>query len=381
MEPVGTPALPALRRRLASVRDAAREVTREVARQPQPGVAGEPVADPPAPTGWVGDCAAYDRHGRRPGRLELTDAAAAAHGDSFVWIGMQEPADADFAVVSEQFHLPPLAVEDAVRAHQRPKLEVYGDLVFAVLKPVRYVDSDEVVDVSELAVFLGAKFIITVRHGMSDVLGAVRQELDAAGSKLLAHGPTAVLYRAADLIVDEYEQVAESIGVDVDEIETEVFSGDNSDHAQRIYKLKREVIEFRRAVLPLVHPLQRLAESQVPMVEQSAAPYFRDVHDHLLRAADAIEAQDRMLTDVLSADLAQVSIRQSNTAVRQNEDMRKISAWAAIALVPTAIAGIYGMNFDNMPELHWHYGYFIVLGVVLAACTGLYVAFRRNDWL
>lgn len=344
-------------------------------------VAAPAAASPPAAGLQAGDRAVYDARGRRPGPVDLRDAARAARHGSFVWIGLQEPSDEDFAEVAKEFGLPPLAVEDAVRAHQRPKLEVYEHVVFAVLKPVRYVDSEEVVDLSEVAFFLGEHFAITVRHGISDVLAQVRQELDTPGAKLLEHGPTGVLYRAADLIVDEYERVGDSIGTDVEEIESEVFGGDESDHAQRIYKLKREVIVFRRAVLPLVAPLQRLADGQVPLIDPAAKPYFRDVHDHLLRAADAIEAQDKLLTDVLSADLAQVGIRQSNTAVRQNEDMRKISAWAAIALVPTAIAGIYGMNFDNMPELHWHYGYFLVLGVIVAACAGLYVAFRRNDWL
>ena len=283
---------------------------------------------------------------------------------------------------------PPLAVEDAVQAHQRPKLEIYGDVVFVVLKPVRYVDHDEVVEIAEIAMFLGPNFAVSVRHGESDVLRRVRTEVDASDGELLQHGTTGLLWRAADLVVDGYEEAIRYIDEDVDEIETQVFSESTDDHSERIYKLKREIAEFRRAVLPLGTALQRLANSTVPGVAESASPYFRDVYDHLLRAADAIEGHDRLLTDILQADMSRVAarqsliaVRQNEIAVRQNEDMRKISAWAAIALVPTAIAGIYGMNFQHMPELGWRYGYFIALGVIATACAGLYRLFRRNGWL
>jgi magnesium transporter len=360
--------------------------------------AGEPAEVPPPHAteaarnidDVIGDCAVYENGHRRPGRLPLEQAGDVARETSgFVWIGLQQPSTQEIAAVAQEFNLPPLAVEDAVKAHQRPKLEVYGDVLFVVLKPVRYVDHDEVVDVSELAIFLGPNFIVTVRHGESDVLGRVRDELDSGDSSLLEHGPIGVLYRTADLVVDGYEEAIDFINEDVDDIEIQVFgSPDGEDHSERIYKLKREIAEFRRAVLPLAIPLHRLAEASVPGIDAAAALYFRDVHDHMLRAADAIEGHDRLLSDVLQADLARVTARQSEialeqnaTAVRQNEDMRKISAWAAIALVPTAIAGIYGMNFDNMPELRWHYGYFIVLGVIASACFVLYRLFRRNRWL
>jgi magnesium transporter len=348
-------------------------------------------ADPPRRLDDViGDCAVYEHGRRRPGRLSLEKAGDVARKTSgFVWIGLQQPSAQEIATVAKEFALPPLALEDAVKAHQRPKLDVYDDMLFVVLKPVRYVDHDEVVDVAEIAIFLGPNFVVTVRHGESDVLRRVRAELDAGSSKLHQHGPTGLLYRTADLVVDGYEEAIEFINEDVDEIETQVFgSADAVDHSERIYKLKREIAEFRRAVLPLAAPLQRLSESSVPGVDPSAAPYFRDVHDHVMRAADAIEGHDRLLSDVLQADLARVTARQSELAVRQteisvrqNEDMRKISAWAAIALVPTAIAGVYGMNFRNMPELRWHYGYFLVLGVIGTACFVLYRQFRRNRWL
>jgi magnesium transporter len=337
----------------------------------------------------IGDCGVYEHGRRRPGRVPLAQARQAARTTSgFVWIGLQQATAEEIAIVAEEFQLPALAVEDAVKAHQRPKLETYHDVLFVVLKPVRYVDHDEVVEVAEIAMFIGPSFVVTVRHGESDVLRRVRAELDTGDPELLRHGTTGVLYRAADLVVDGYEETIGCIDEDVDEIETQVFSAGAEDHSERIYKLKREIAEFRRAVLPLSSALQRLADGAVPGVAETAGPYFRDVYDHVLRAADAIEGHDRLLTDVLQADLSRVAarqseiaVRQNEIAVRQNEDMRKISAWAAIALVPTAIAGIYGMNFDNMPELGWEYGYFIVVGGIATACFVLYGLFRRNGWL
>jgi magnesium transporter len=338
----------------------------------------------------IGDCGHYVDGRRRPGRVSLERAGRLARSTSgFVWIGLQQPDEEQITAVAKQFDLPPLAVEDALKAHQRPKLDVYGDVVFAVLKPVRYIGHDEVVDVTEIAVFIGPTFVVTVRHGESDVLRQVRAELDAGTGKASPDGPSWVLYRAADLVVDGYEEAITHIDGDVDEIESEVFaSAETEGHSQRIYKLKREIAEFRRAVVPLTVALERMAEGDVPGIDATSAPYFRDVYDHALRAADAIEGHDRLLSDVLQADLARVAARQSAIAVRQNEisvrqneDTRKISAWAAIALVPTAIAGIYGMNFDNMPELTWRYGYFGVLGVIAGFCTLLYLLFRRNGWL
>jgi magnesium transporter len=337
----------------------------------------------------IGDCGVYEHGRRRPGRVPLQEAHDVARATSgFVWIGLQQPTPEEVALVAEEFQLPPLAVEDAIKAHQRPKLEVYDDVLFVVLKPARYVDHDEVVEIAEIAMFLGPNFVVTVRHGESEVLHRVRAELDAGDSELLKHGPTGLLYRAADLVVDGYEEAIAYIDEDVDQIESQVFSEATDDHSERIYKLKREIAEFRRAVLPLAAALQRLADSSVPGISPGAAPYFRDVHDHVLRAADAIEGHDKLLTDILQADLSRVSarqseiaVRQNEIAVRQNEDMRKISAWAAIALVPTAIAGVYGMNFDHMPELHWRYGYFIALAVIATACLALYRLFRRNTWL
>ena len=358
-----------------------------------PGGDGEPAAAEPDEAGIdsrIRDCAVYESDRRRPGRISLRQAAAAARrGRGFVWVSVDDPSAGDLAVIARHFRLPSLAVEDAVKAHQRPKLDVYEEVVFAVLKPVRYVDHDEVVDVSEVAVFLGPQFVVTVQHGDCDVPDRVRAQLDGRPGPATPLGPTGVLYLAADLVVDDYESAVAGIDQDVDEIESLVFAPDETeDHAVRIYKLKREVAEFRRAVLPLAGPLLRLADGEVPVVHSDAAPYFRDVHDHLLRAADSIEGHDRLLSDVLQANLARVGVRQSEISlrqteisVRQNEDMRRISAWAAIGLVPTAVAGIYGMNFDNIPELHWHYGYFVALGLIGVLCVGLHRLFRRNGWL
>jgi magnesium transporter len=330
----------------------------------------------------IGDCAVYEKGLRSSERVAFEDAAKVARDTSgFVWIGLQNPGEADLARVAEEFALPALAVEDAFKAHQRPKLEVYDGVVFVVLRPVRYVDSDEIVEVEEIALFLGQHFVVTVRHGKTVVLQHVRKELDSNTVPSGLHGPTAVLHRAADLIVDEYTDVAGFIDDDVAQIEAQVFGEREGDHAERIYKLKREVLEFRRAVMPLAEPLHRLMTGSVPAVDPESAQYFRDVHDHVQRVIDEIERHDRLLSDILQANVARVSVQQNTVAVRQNEDMRKISAWAAIGLVPTGIAGIYGMNFHYMPELEWHFGYFVVLGIIAGTCSILYRTFKRNKWL
>jgi len=357
------------------------DVDKPTASPPAPDASTNGVKGRPSVDDHIGDCAVYQDGQRQGGRVPLAEAGdAARRTDGFVWIGLQQPTAEDIADVAAEFGLPPLAVEDAVKAHQRPKLEVYGDVVFVVLKAVRYVDHEEIVDISELALFVGHDFVVTVRHGTSDVLGRVRAELDA-GSDLACHGPSSVLYRAADLVVDGYEDTINSIHEDVDEIELQVFGDSEVGHAERIYKLKREIAEFRRAVMPLATPLERLSQGKVDGIDLEIVPYFRDVHDHVARAAESIEGQDRLLSDVLQADLARLSVRQSEIGVQQNEDMRKISAWAAIALLPTAVAGLYGMNFQHMPELGWKYGYFVVLALIATACFMLYRQFRRKGWL
>ncbi|GAA0259833.1 magnesium/cobalt transporter CorA [Cryptosporangium japonicum] len=343
---------------------------------PTPSAPAVPVApEPGLPAEHaVVDCARYVDGVRKPGRIPLRDTPRALHErHGFVWIGLRDPTAEQFAEVAERFALPPLAVADAVRAHQRPKLEQYGDILFAIVKPVRYVDADEVVDVAELALFVGPRFVVVVRHGETDVPARARALPDVGGN-----GPVGVLHRIMDLAVDGYTEAIDGIDENIDDIEAQVFGGDEADHAERIYKLKREVLEFRRAVKPLVGAVGRLSSAEF---DAALRPHFRDVHDHLMRVADAIDNYDSLLTDVLQADLAQVSVRQNRTAMRQNEDMRRISAWAAIALLPTAIAGLYGMNFDRIPGAHSPYGFWVVIGALAVLCVVLWALFRRNDWL
>ncbi|GAA0614740.1 magnesium/cobalt transporter CorA [Sporichthya brevicatena] len=322
-------------------------------------------------------CARYV--GGRRVDLTLEGAFAACSAEGFVWIECTDPSREDIAAVAAEFRLPELAVADAVAAHQRPKLEAHGDILLVVLKPVHYVDSYEVVEVTEVALFLGPSFVVTIRHGDNDVLDRVRRDLDSGEHP--EFGVAGVLYRVADRVVDGYQEAIDYIYDDVDEIEEQVFGGGDEDRSERIYSLKREVADFRRAVSPLSRTLETLADGRHPVLTPEVEPYFRGVHDHLLRAADNVEAIDRLLSDVLQANVAQVSVRQAQIQLRQNEDMRRISAWAAIALVPTAVAGIYGMNFEHMPELNWQYGYPLVLGVILTICLALYLNFRARHWL
>jgi len=325
------------------------------------------------------DCAVY----RDGSRLELpevrTDYVSAREAardgvGGFVWIGLHEPSESEMSAVATAFTLHPLAVEDALAAHQRPKLERYpGDHVFMVLKTIWYVDEHDAVETGEIAVFVGTDFVVTVRHGSGAELRITRQSLERQAS-LLGNGPFSVLYSVADHIVDDYERVAKQLQTDVDEIEMSVFSTERTQDAERIYTLKREVSEFRRAVAPLREPLTRLADAQVPEVDARAATFFRDVADHAILVTEQVETLDHLLSSAHDAHMARIS-------VQQNDDMRRISAWVAMAAVPTMIAGIYGMNFVNIPELSWHYGYFLVLAVMALSCTLLYRSFKRSGWL
>lgn len=265
-------------------------------------------------------------------------------------------------------------MEDAVHAHQRPKLEVFGDTLFVVLKTARYVDSEELIEIGEVMVFVGPRYVVTVRHGQASPLHDVRLDLEAHPD-LLGIGPSSVLYAVADRIVDDYAGVIEGLAVDVEEVEGEVFSVHSTNAAERIYRLKREVLEFKRAVTPLVGPMQRLATKQAGLpLDPRTGDYFRDVQDHLVRDAERIAAFDELLTGVLQANLAQLT-------VRDNQDMRRISGWVAIIAVPTMVFGLYGMNFTYMPELTWRFGYPLVLLTVIIVCAALYRSFKRSGWL
>jgi magnesium transporter len=249
-----------------------------------------------------------------------------------------------------------------------------------VLKTARYVDTDSTVEFGEIMLFLGPQFMVTVRHKPASALGDVRKQIESRPD-LLSFGPGAVLYAILDRVVDDYQPVIDGLDEDIKEVETEVFSQQGTNPAERIYLLKREVIEFHQAAAPLVEPLDRLVNSQVPGMHGELGEYFRDVQDHLLRVVDNVSGFRELLTSVLQANLTQVALRQSEIGVQQNADMRKISAWVAIVAVPTMIAGVYGMNFEHMPELSWTLGYPLALGVMALACLVLYRAFRRNGWL
>ncbi|MGW2722265.1 magnesium and cobalt transport protein CorA [Streptomyces sp. NPDC001492] len=330
----------------------------------------------------VVNCVTYRDGARVPGGSDLVDAVERVrkHGDGFVWLGLHEPTDQEFAGIAELFDLHPLAVEDAVEAHQRPKLERYGETLFAVFKTVCYVEHEEltatseVVNTGEIMVFVGGDFVITVRHGMHGSLGPLREELEADPQQL-AKGPAAVLHAIADHVVDDYLLVTDSVQADIDQVEMDVFA-ENGARADpgRIYQLKRELLELKRAVVPLGRPVEDLATRPIRVVDPEIQAYFRDVLDHLMRAKEQIASFDELLNSILQAHLAQVT-------VAQNEDMRKITAWAAVIAVPTMVCGVYGMNFDHMPELHWRFGYPLVIGVMAVACLALYRGFRRSGWL
>jgi magnesium transporter len=319
------------------------------------------------------DMAVYEEGVRRPGELDLDQAYEACRiNGSFAWIGLYQPTEDELDSVSREFGLHELAAEDAHMGHQRPKLEVYGDSLFVVLKPAHYDDEREAVETGEIQLFVGDGYVITVRHDEMQ-LHDVRERLEKRPD-LLRHGPGAVLYGVIDKVVDNYYPVIEAVDLDIREVEADVFSPARSNPAERIYKLKREVLELHGAVGPLEDPLDRLARGDIPLVTKELEPYFEDVRDHVVKATRAIESFRELLTSVLAANLTQIS-------VAQNEDVRKISAWAAIIAVPTLITGVYGMNFVHMPELSWRVGYPGALGLMATVCLLLYRTFRRAGWL
>lgn len=323
------------------------------------------------------DAALYE-HGRRAGDdLDLPAMVERGRDDphAFVWIGLFEPSDSEFDEIATVFRLHPLAVEDAVHAHQRPKLEHYDDSMFVVMKTVGFEqDGDNEVDIGEIMVFLGDGFVVTVRHGSFTGLADLRHRLEA-DPELLRHGVGAVLHGVADRVVDAYEVLLDDLDRDVEQIEREVFTPGHHNLAARLYRAKRDVQTIRRAVAPFGDVTRQLAgEPPPPHVPPSLHPYLRDVHDHLIRAHERLSLLTELLADALSTNVAQIGLRQ-------NEDMRRISAWVGIVAVPTMIAGIYGMNFAYMPELDWRYGYFVVLAAMATIALTLYRLFKRSGWL
>jgi len=324
------------------------------------------------------DCAVYTDGRRRDGKLPLAQALEAANEPgSFVWIGLHEPSREEFQAVRKEFGLHELAVEDAVSAHQRPKLEVYDGDLFVVLKTARYDDLSETVEFAELQIFVGERYVVTVRHGQASALREVRRTIEQDLARIRC-GPMAVLHAVMDRVVDDYIPVIDGLDNDMAEIEAAVFATDRprrgGDPSRRIFKLKRQVLNFYRNTEPLLEPLQRLAAGQIPGAHPELGSYFRDVEDHLHREVGAIAHARDLLSDALDANLAQVTVQQNN-------DMRTISAWVAIGGLPTVIGAIYGMNFRHMPELGTRYGYYVVMAVMAVLCFVLWRRFKKIGWL
>jgi magnesium transporter len=303
------------------------------------------------------------------------------------WIGLYEPTEEEFSSMAEEFGLHPLAVEDAIKAHQRPKIERYDGTLFVVLRPARYVDETETVDFGEIHVFVGRDFVVTVRHGEASTLDRVRKRLESM-PELLRKGPLAVLYAIMDQVVDDYAPVVAGLENDIDEIETEVFGG-NAGVSRRIYELSREVIEFQRAIKPLPGILGRLiADSDEYDLEPELQRYLRDVQDHALRLVERVDSFRELLQNILSVNLTLVGLSQNEevkalteVSIAQNNEVKRISAWAAILFAPTLVGTVYGMNFDHMPELHWALGYPFALLLMVMVSLSLYTIFKRRNWL
>ncbi len=327
--------------------------------------------------------------GRRtqdPVSLDATFEATQNRG-GMAWIGLYRPTPAEVRAIADEFALHPLAVEDALTGHQRSKLERYGDTLFVVLRPARYLDEAEEVEFGELHLFIGPDFVVTIRHAESPNLGRVRRRLEASPD-LLAMGPEAVLYAILDEVVDEYGPVISGLENDIDEIEDQLFAGDEA-VSRRIYDLSREVIDFQRATQPLIGMLEGLLRgSDKYAVDVELQRYLRDVLDHALRIVERASSFRSILENALTLQATLVGQRQNEEMRRmtelgltQNEEVKRISSWAAILFAPTLVAAVYGMNFDNMPELHWQFGYPFALALMLGMGTALYAVFKRRRWL
>jgi magnesium transporter len=319
------------------------------------------------------DCGIYCRGARLDAPRDVTGShGLAAREGGFAWIGLHDPTEAEFAAVTAEFDLHELLVEDALKAHQRAKVERFGDVSFVVLKTAGYEDPDQVV-VGEIQFIIGPSFLITIRHGVATPLDGLRHQLET-DHQLLELGPSAVLYAVADRVVDDYVVVIEQLELDVDEAEADVFSDERRNPAERIFGLKRQVLELLRNVMPMGEVIGDLERADAVGGDSALHAYFRDVHDHLQRVLGRLELVRDLLTDALNANLAQVS-------VRQNDDMRTISAWAAIIAAPTMLAGVWGMNFSNMPELGWDVGYPLAIGSMLLVVAVLWRRFKRSGWI
>jgi magnesium transporter len=328
------------------------------------------------------DCAIYvdGRRVRSPGTLAETAQALKEERNGMAWIGLYRPTEEQLTFLAQQFSLHELAVEDAIVAHQRPKVERYGDTLFVVLRPARYLDDVEEVDFGELHVFVGRNFVLTVRHSETPDLALVRRRMES-DPELLAQGPEAVLYAIFDAVVDGYAPVVAGLQNDIDEIETEVFRGDAS-VSRRIYELSREVVEFQRATRPLMRTLDSLiAGFEKYSIVEDLRSYLRDVTDHATTVVERADSFRQMLQDILTVNATLVTQAQNEEMKAQNEEVKKISAWAAILFAPTLIGTVYGMNFRHMPELRWVFGYPFALALMVGVCAALYVVFKNRGWL
>jgi magnesium transporter len=309
---------------------------------------------------------------KEPSNLgELISKAKTEGG--FVWLGLAEPTEAEFNKVIGDFGFHPLAIEDAVMAHQRPKYEEFPDVQVLVLKTVFYEDKGSQVTTGEIFIFIGEHFVVVVRHGSGAPLVNTRHQLESVPEQM-AKGPYAVVHAILDHVIDCYIDISIELETDVNQAEAKVFSESRVSASQEIYLLKREVIEFRHAIDPLLSPLQQIASMGARHVPTELTPFFRDTLDHLSRASDAASGLDSLLQSALQAEIAQVQLQQ-------NEDMRQITSYVALASVPTMVAGIYGMNFDSMPELRWKFGYPVVLGSLVLVTLFLYRKFKKSGWL
>lgn len=356
-------------------------------RRSRPEVADrEPAAGPP-PGGVIVDNAVYvDGRRLEPGSLERTYELLRERG-GMGWIGLYRPDQAAIESIATEFGLHELAVEDALEAHQRPKIERYAETLFVVLRPAHYVDSTEVVQIGELHVFLGPDFVVTIRHSETPDLRPVRRRLESQ-PELLGLGPEAVLYAVLDKIVDDYTPVLHGLADDLDEIEAQVFEGD-VEVSRRIYQLGREVIEFRRAVEPLSDLFASLhAGFEKYGVDLELQRLLRDVEDHAVRVNERVDSFRELLSTMLAVNATVVGQRQneemrrlSEAGLAQNEVVKKISAWAAILFAPTLVGTVYGMNFDAIPELHWALGYPFALTLMGLVSVALYGVMKWRRWL
>ncbi len=320
------------------------------------------------------DVALYQNGSRVEGPEDISDLVEKARSEGgFVWLGLAEPTQSEFDMVVGELNFHPLAVEDAINAQQRPKIEDYEGLTFFILKTVFFDQKEQEVSTGELMCFIADHFIVIVRHGEGQPLATVRHDLEQK-PELLNLGPFAVLHAVADRVIDGYTSIANALEQEVVSVENRVFSGKRQTFSQEIYFLKREIIEFKHSIEPLIAPIAKLLSGTVTSVPEALKPFFRDTSDHLIQACELASGLDSLITSVLQADLAHIQ-------VQQNIDVRRISAWVALASGPTMLAGIYGMNFHHMPELSTKYGYYVVIGVMVGLTGFLFRSFKKAQWL